>query len=370
MSVSRLPPEIWLLILECLPPSFFQEDIRRLALSRRWYSLAFPTFFPRIEYTPKVISRLVNRKSKALIKARAVLRKSLRTVNIVLDGMAPWSDLDNMCFDTASNLIAFCAMLADFKELRTVCFTARWPNRQWLADPLHVDYLPLKSMQPFLNMFQLPHLTVLDLDLCGTEVTEDSRSNPRAPVHFCHWIKPLLSQLHTLRLRTRRICREAVRPLQGQTLSIKNLTIHIYLGKVSDSNPKLNSARLCRSPNSWEWINPATELRSELRRLAAKITPPKRVQIVHLAPTGEVHTWDASTDECVLDRSEPKRSFPMFGNVRDAKVVDCVGRAGANEDSDIVGTGDGTVVSGTLGSTPTAGGARKAPSQGIGEGLI
>lgn len=321
MPVSRLPPEIWLLILECLPPSFFQEDIRRLALSRRWYSLAFPTFFPRIEYTPKVISRLVNRKSKAWNKARAMLRKSLRTVNIVLDGMAPWSDLENMCFDTASNLITFCAMLLEFRELRTVCFTARWPNRQWLADPLQVDYLPLKSIQPFIGILA-SHLTVLDLDLCGTAVTDHSRGSPRTPAHFCPCIKPLLSRLHTLRLRTRCICREAVRPLQGQMLSIKDLTVNIYLGKVSDTNPKLNSARLCRSPNSWEWINPANELRSELKSLAAKMTRPKRVQMIHMAPTGEVHTWDATTDDCVVDRSEQKRSFPMFGNM-DSEDLSC-----------------------------------------------
>ena len=87
VSFSQLPTEIWLMILESLPPSFFQQDIRRLALSRQWYALAYPSFSRRIEFTPRVIHRLARRESPALDRSRALLRKSLRGVNIVVDGL-------------------------------------------------------------------------------------------------------------------------------------------------------------------------------------------------------------------------------------------------------------------------------------------
>ncbi|KXX81626.1 hypothetical protein MMYC01_202028 [Madurella mycetomatis] len=303
--VPQLPPEIWLMILEFLPPSFFQQDIGRLALCKRWYSLAFPTFYPKIEYTPRVISRLVNRKSKSLDKSRALLRKSLRCVNIVLEGVGPWGDPDLMCFNTPANLGRFCLMLLEFRELKTVRFAARWQNRDWRADPWQPDYLHLRSLEPYISL--LTHVTSLDLDLCGTDIIDDSGT-----IHFCPHIRPLLSRLRSLRLRMRCVCQLALRPPEGQTVSVGELTVSLYLGTVSEVNPKLNSARRCYPPTAWEWTNPIDEMRLGLKRLAARMADPKRAELVHLAPSGEIHTWDASTDACVRDGAEKLRQFPLF----------------------------------------------------------
>ncbi|KAL2018774.1 hypothetical protein VTK56DRAFT_402 [Thermocarpiscus australiensis] len=331
--LPQLPSEVWLMILEFLPPSFFQQDIRRLALSRRWYSLAFPTFYPRIEYTPRVISRLVNRKSKSLDKSRALLRKTLRCVNIVLEGIGPLGAPDLLCFNTPSNLGRFCLMLLEFRELKAVRFAARWQNLEWRADPLQADYLHIRSLEPYISL--LTNVTSLDLDLCGTDIVDDSGA-----LHFCPYIRPLLSRLHALRLRMRCICHCALRPLEGHPVSLGELWLSLYLGTVSDVNPKLNATRSCMSPSSWEWTSPIDEMRARMRLLVKDMAQPKRAEMVHLAPNGEVHVWDASTDVCVRDKTEKSRRFPLF---RDMEFTPCFSGAvtddwilGLTDDSEIV----------------------------------
>ncbi len=331
-SFPQLPPEIWLLILESLPPSFFQQDVRRLALSRQWYALAYPSFFRRIEFTPRVISRLVRRKSPALNHSRALLRKSLQCVNIVLDGLpkpgtigtgtgagmggvnggggggAGGSDRHpdpTECFNTPANLTRFCAMLCNFRNLQTVRFATRWRNGDWPADPAHAGYMPLNSLAPYLET----HVVVLDLDLCGADVTYDDGT----PVDFCNTVRRLLGRLRTLRLRLRRICSAALLPIDPETVTLAELTVSLYLGRVSEHNPKLNTSRRCARPREWHWASPMDALRSRMRELAKVMVEPRRAELVHLAPSGEVHVWDASTDVCVRDESEKSRKFPLFG---------------------------------------------------------
>jgi len=310
------------MILESLPPSFFQQDIRRLALSKRWYSLAFPTFYTRIEFTPRVISRLVHRKSRSLDKSRAQLRKSLRCVNIVLDGLpgvngssssssngGGGGNTDIACFNTPANLARFCLMLLEFRELKEVRFAARWPNRAWRADPLQADYLCIRSVEPYLSL--LTHVTALDLDLCGTDV-----AGP-VTMHFCEYVQPLLSRLRVLRLRMRSVCHMALWPLDGRPVTLGELSLSLYLGRVSENNPKLNSSRTCPYWGSRERTVPMDEMRARMRSLVKEMVEPKRAEMVHLAPSGDVHVWDAFTGVCVKDESEkPIKFHPYFGGKR------------------------------------------------------
>ncbi|KAL2159756.1 hypothetical protein VTH06DRAFT_1889 [Thermothelomyces fergusii] len=338
--LPHLPSEIWMMILESLPPSFFQKDIRRLALSKRWYSLAFPIFYPRIEYTPRVISRLVHRKSKSLDRSRAMLRKSLRCVNIVLDGV-PGEDAELVRFNTPANLARFCLMLLEFRELDEVRFAARWPNRAWPADPLQSDYLCIRTLEPYLSL--LTHVTALDLDLCGTDIVAcpgprhvygygygygyghsyghsyghghgrgEGEGAAASPVHFCEHVRPLLSRLRSLRLRMRSICHTALVPLDGRPVALRELRVSLYLGRVSENNPKLNSSRTCpRTAGSRARTVPMNEMRAAMRALVVQMPAPARAEMVHLAPTGEVHIWDAVTDRCVRDPSEKPMRLPL-----------------------------------------------------------
>lgn len=322
--LMNLPSEILLLILEHLPASFFQQNLARLTLSRRWYSLAFPIYYPRIELTPRVISRLVHRKSKALDKARAQLRKSLRCANIVIPGVKTsdpdslWPNVANShgrwnhdtvaattSFNTTRNLCRLYLLLHECRELRTVRFTAAWQNHAWRADPLQPSYLCLHSLEPYVTL--MTHVTSLDLDLCGTDVVNAAGET----AHFCDHLRQLLSRLRTLRLRMRSICHVALLPLEGRDVTLGELSVNLYLGRVSDNNPKLNSSRRCTDGEPRRWDSPMNELRVRMRKLVKQMAEPRKAEMVHLAPSGEVHAWDASADACSRDWSEKPRQFPL-----------------------------------------------------------
>jgi len=313
-SSPYLPPEIWITVLEYLPPSFFQEDIGRLTLSKNFYSLAFPVFFSQLECTPRVLSRLVNRKSKAVGRARDLLQKRAHGITIALHGMGEdWATL----YNTPSNLIRFCQYLERFSSLRTLRFVASWPNRQWKGDPFRANYLPLRSIKPFLE--NLTHITNLDLDLCGTSVTKENGECE----HLCPFIRPLLSRLHTIQLRAQSLCQAALRPLEGQAVTLQRITVNLNLGDVSEDNTKLNATRRCHTLDLVKWASwscPALVLCRQLRALAARMPDRSQAQLIHISETGEVHRWDALTESCEVDGRKKSLPFPRF---RGDEVVRC-----------------------------------------------
>ncbi|KAK0612806.1 hypothetical protein B0T17DRAFT_498800 [Bombardia bombarda] len=328
-QTPRLPPEIWLIILEMLPASFFQKNLRCLTVSKQWYDLAYPSFYSRIEFTPRVISRLVSRQSRRFNRSRAKLRETLRCLNIVLDGMGK-SDPKNGCFDTVLNLGRLYAMLLDFKDLQAVSIQARWQNKKWKADPLQADYLPMRAIVPFVSF--LENVKILDLDLRGTSVINGVTSDDQ--VHLCPFFRPLLNKLDVLRLRVRCICALAVLDMPDMgPLTVREITINLYLGEISKHNPKLNSTRRCsRAPNSWEWKSPVDEIRASLQILLPIMVEPKRAQMIHLAPTGEVHTWNAATDICVPDTT--KKAIPLR-SCKETKSGSCFAEPNPSEDSNL-----------------------------------
>lgn len=262
--MPQLPLEILLLILECLPGSFFQQNLSRLVISKQWYSFAFPVFYSRIEYTPRVISRLVHGKSQPLMEVRTKLCKTARSVNIVLEGDAV--NRDTSCFNTSANLIRFSLMLHKFKELKSVSIAARWQNTDWPSDPLQTNYLSSHSLELYFTHLS-QHLTSLDLDLCGTHIFQDYRHDgDTPPVHLCPYIRFLLSRLRVLRLRAKYLCPFALHPIydpdpdldndndlelnnvKPRPITLTHLSINLYLGQVSPVNPKLNCTRVCGLP--------------------------------------------------------------------------------------------------------------------------
>ncbi|KAL1838190.1 hypothetical protein VTJ49DRAFT_2947 [Mycothermus thermophilus] len=340
-SVPHIPSEILIMILEHLPGSFFQQDIGRLTISRRWFNLAIPIFYSRIDFTPRVISRLVHVKSASVDKARARLRKSLRCANIVLNGISTTHgngrrggssiiDLsrtlittsqvtDTACWNTPNNLIRLAVLLGGFLSLTSIRFVAGWSNPFWFADPLQPGYLGISSLDPYLN--PLPNVTSLDLDLHGTSVIDDKGE----PVHFCSYIRPLLSRLRTLRLRARSLCLVAFAPPDSDSpwsepppVTVSHLTVNLYLGRASEYNPKLNVVRQCFDWPRWQMLS-VQDARRAMRGLVRRMPEPKRAELVHLAPNGEVHMLDLSTDVCVRDWSEGVGEVPGWSGVDPAQ---------------------------------------------------
>ncbi|KAK4455439.1 hypothetical protein QBC34DRAFT_389904 [Podospora aff. communis PSN243] len=323
-SALHLPPELGEMVLGHIPISFFQEDLARLTICKRWYDLVYPVFLRRLEYTPRVISRLVNRKATdrkiaAINRARERLRESTRYLTLVIDGKPA-----TQCFDTPYNLLRFGDMLQDSPKLKFVRFLSRPANERWKADPYSERELPLHGIGCFTE--RLRFLTDLDLDLCG-----GARVPGVLGSHFCHTISPFIYRLRSLSLRTRCLCKDAFKICPGKEVTLQHLTVNLHLGTISKVNPKLNSTTLCpprslsSSARSWEFHSPMDELRPAVQAVAKEMRNPERARIVHKALNGEIHIWDAKSNECVVDEVEEGGAFAEFLELE-------AGRCAAEED--------------------------------------
>ncbi|KAK4224943.1 hypothetical protein QBC38DRAFT_369885 [Podospora fimiseda] len=329
----HLPAEIWLIILSYLPPRFFQQDIGRLLLFKHWYLLSFPHFYSQIEFTPRVISRLVHPwpQGENIEKSRALLKKSLESVNVVIQGIPYIYDKKDPYtrFSTRSNLPTFAHELLEFQKLKHFRFHAGYANQAWKGDPFQSDYLPLRSIEPYLSLLPA-HVTSMDIDLCGTNVMDEGRSDE--PVHLCPKLRPLLKTLVTLKVRMRSMCRDALRPSSCGPVTVKNLTVNLFLGRVSELNPKLNCSKMCLREswvqrswwNAWgDWIDAVDDVREGLLRLVDKMEEPEKVEMVHLdRVSGEVHRWDALSGrkgKCVKIDSEDV--FNRFWSLPELKWI-------------------------------------------------
>jgi hypothetical protein len=300
--ISSLPTELLTMIVDYLPASFFQGDVGRLTIFKRWYAIAHPLFLPRLEITPRVMGRMANIGTEELKELLVPFRNSVKCAKIVMEG----GDPDLVRLRTPANLFYLLRLLVQYTYITALRLVARWDKREWLADPRQQrGYMIIHSL------FHLPlmtHLTSLDLDLCGTHV--DCPCGRR--FHFCELVSVLLSQVQTLRLRAPSICHEALRPLEGHPVTLHKLTVNLYLGNLSDHNPKLNSSRRCADEALSQWDNPMDELRAMMRALVRRMQGPKQAETEHLALSGEMHVWDASTGVCVRNESEELKQFPLW----------------------------------------------------------
>jgi hypothetical protein len=340
-----LPSEVLLMILQQLPGSFFQEDIRRLTVSKRWYSLAVSILYSRIVFTPRVCTHFVRLEGPVLDKALANLRRFLRCLNIVINGeretsannlggetsgrdpnnasnslppsqrnkLPVYSTTDRNWWKTEQSIgVAVHKLIVDdLPDLTAVRFTANWSNRSWHADPVQPDYLLLYTLPPF-NL--MAHIKSLDLDLHGSNIRDwHDRDNP---LHFCSHIRSLLSRFQTLRLRTRCLCVVAFSPPEDSNgkplpVTVSHLTINVFLSRASEYNPKLNVTRQCYTwPRSRKLD--LDVIRKAMQKLVKKMPSPRRAELVHMAPNGEIHVWDAIKDDCERDLSEPLVKIPSW----------------------------------------------------------
>ncbi|KAK4187589.1 hypothetical protein QBC35DRAFT_384506 [Podospora australis] len=296
LILRYLPNEIWLWIFDYLPHRFFQEDIGRLTLSKRWYSLAYPVFSSRIQCTLSVIGRILRfpRDKEPFPQSLAILRQG--SVDIALEGFEIFESM----YLAVDCLSTFSGVLREWAELKKLTFRVGWDDPAVNLYP-SVNRFSFRGIEPFI--LYLDNLTHLDLDLCATTVTGRTKYS-YSKLHFCLHLRPLLSRLESLRLRTRCICQFALRPILRKRVTVKELTVNLYLGNVSDENPKLNMTRLCSG-----WVNPIDHMQAEMKRLLLRMKSPRVVELVHLAPNGEIHVWDALKRTCEINRSEPKRIF-------------------------------------------------------------
>ncbi|KAK3324098.1 hypothetical protein B0T19DRAFT_443537 [Cercophora scortea] len=220
-----LAAELLLQILEDLGPEFFRQDIRRLAICKRWHALAWPTFIAELNLSSSSTLRLtyISKRSAFLTP----LRHSVKTARLSLQG-----DNDSSFCSSANPLNHPKALESYFQDEVTLDERSARLNAPLhaLASILPPDsttrlrslqlrvhggnippsYLPLHPA-PVLSLVSIVSLTSLDLDLAG-HVTFWPEENRMPEVHLCAVLNNLLPQLVSLRCRMGSMCEHLLHP--------------------------------------------------------------------------------------------------------------------------------------------------------------
>lgn len=295
MSLSRLPSEILLHILSCLGSSFFAHDLRRLSISRTWYTFAWTILHRDLRFTANSLARFTDNE--------AVLKRSppyIITVELFLgigdefSQSLPTEDLREASGINARDVDASpgqldlsLAKLADIiprcSGLRSLSVQARGQN-----SPLRPDGLPFLNTRPLVGLLSPPHLTSLQFDTAGCYV----RSPPGSHVHICRSINSLLPSLRRLRCRMEDICETLLERPPSDT-AIEEVIINLSISQLFDTTTSY------RYPNRCQTIArdfPALKLALETQAttLVARLRNPRIFRIIsHELPSLGVYAFDA-----------------------------------------------------------------------------
>jgi len=158
------------------------------------------------------------------------------------------------------------------RELRIVSLSECHPSLQYRPDR---DYLSVNTMQALLS---LENLTVLELDLCGTQLRPEKHSVNS--FHICPIIGALLANLKRLRLRMRHICSDALRPPDhGSCLRLTEMIVNLSLYQKGALYPSYSYASRCDASGR-SIIQLHAEIQHEANLLAKRMASPEMVRVL------------------------------------------------------------------------------------------
>lgn len=245
-----LPAELLLLIFTFVGFLNFRQDVRRLAVSKRWYPYARATLLSSLAWNTRYEwpIPLLMRKHARLAAAQQLTEHIDLTLQA--EDRLTRSDNDWMPFNLET-LEWLASALQSFTALRTLIIRSR--DCQWSTIPSHV-------VPSFINLSQL---TSLELDLIYMDIGTD---------HLCQSISQLIPSLKSLRCRLPLMCEEL---LESQPGNLKEFIISI---KKSELNPLLPFH--C-SRGLLALHLERTRLETRLLQFAASMHDPKMVRLIY-----------------------------------------------------------------------------------------
>lgn len=235
MPLLHLPIETLRQVFDQLDSSFFQEDLGRLTVCKKWFDFALPACLKSITLSRETLRNLVLSRAT---KKPSPLENNLETLSLDLKGYHP--GLSNVRGSTSQprspqedpakawekglndDLAHLAVMVQRSPRLRTLCVRA-WSSPSAYPFPLE-GYLSLSTMRALLSV---ENLSVLVLDLAGTSLDPSAQ---QVDEHICPFIGDLLCTLQTLHLRMRSICPDVLK-IQGpdKTLRLSAVVINLSL---------------------------------------------------------------------------------------------------------------------------------------------
>ena len=301
MLLFDLPTETLIDIFGYLDPEWLQEDHARLLISKRWYAFARTVWWKSLTLSASTLLQ-----HSAILEDNAhLIRSNLISLKIQLRGNENWSiptredspgaplhvynhyneywvsavgetQLDDWTKSLNRNLSRLVRNIEDcskLRELRLEIFAEVNPH----IDRVRRSYVSSSNIRSLFQVRPFRHIRTMHLDLCGLDL--EGQSMDAGAYHICAWIRPFLSSLHTLTVRSYRICAAAFTPEDdAAVIFLKELVVNLCLFNESPGiSPSLMSFSC---GNSTEDMVLVTNIGIQMEALAARMTSPQLVRLI------------------------------------------------------------------------------------------
>lgn len=290
----KLPPELLLIILGCLGPKFFRQDIGRLTVSKKWLDLAWRVHVRDLQLTESSLGKFIEGEA---VFARC--QPYVVTVKLCLQGHnkfpsrssstdPPQSVPDEWASHLNSSLTKLATALQRCPGMRSLEVEARAASLQYQ------EYLMAK---PLADLLSLRHLTSLDFDTASCCPNQAQGSD----VHLCCSINILIPSLRRLRCRMDTVCEKLLDLPPGDTpLALEDVIINLSLSKLSLSGTftTYRFTKRCPTLNSdgFTFVGLRDIMESRLTALASRARRPRIARIIfHRVPSFDICAFDAIT---------------------------------------------------------------------------
>ncbi|KAF5625039.1 hypothetical protein F52700_9414 [Fusarium sp. NRRL 52700] len=296
MPLLGLPPEILGQIFDQLDSSFFQEDLSRLTVCKKWLDFALSACFKRVtlsyENSYEALRRLA---TSTAAKQSSSLEGHLQTLTLDIKGyqhgfstrspqenalptspspapyIYPWDNSVKSWRETLDNGLARLAIIAHRSpELQTLRLRASSSSLEFPLFPPG-GYLSLSTIRALLSV---ENLSVLVLDLSGTRL--NSAGQQMGEPHICPFIGALLPTLQTLHLRMRSICPDVLKPQDlDRKLRLSTVAINLSMDSEVPADHSVPCAHLAGG-----LIQLKAEIQEHAEVLVTRMESPKTVRIL------------------------------------------------------------------------------------------
>lgn len=254
-----LPPELLLPIFSFVGVEYFREDVRRLAVCKKWYAYAQPVLLGNLRLWPPkgLLPMLRATEGGPSLEAARHMTKHI--------------DVNVGCWPSAFDLEPLASRLQDFAALRTLVIRSRVDG----------GFLQMSSLssQGLSNLTVLQQLTSLEIDLEDVDLQEGG-------AHLCKSISQRIPTLKRLRCRLPYICNDLLGTPPG---NLEELIICIAF-----QNKTWFTTRHCSTGIWFCETEHRTILETRLAQFAASMREPKIVRLVHhLCTSHRTYAFDA-----------------------------------------------------------------------------
>ncbi|KAH6845739.1 hypothetical protein B0I37DRAFT_344851 [Chaetomium sp. MPI-CAGE-AT-0009] len=286
MALLQLPSELLLHILSHVGASFFYEDLHRLRVSKRWYSLTWLILARELHLDLRSLPRLLANEA-----AFERIRPHIGSVNLslhFLDKTVPDEpSVDDKCIVEANSCLD-----------QLVAPLRRCPQFKALSIVAALDLFGL-STGSIGRLLSVSPLTSLHIDIPSRMALWLGRPGYNDhTAHLCCCINALLPSLRRLSCRLHLICDKLLEPLPNDAngpLKLEELIINLTQPPFTDVGPSYprNCAAIL-----WPFEPTRKAIKRQATELVARLAKPRMVRVIEYGirdTPQEIYAYDAIT---------------------------------------------------------------------------